>query len=76
MSRKRKDNAISPDHAEVQRFKEMAKGIPDVRQEKVDEIKKKIENREYNVSADDTASKMIEFAQDIKKMAPKFKTNK
>lgn len=67
MGRKRKSDLISPDPAEVQRFKEILKGVPDVRQEKIDEIKKKIENGEYNVNADDVASKMIELAQDIKK---------
>ena len=67
MGRKRKSDVILPDPAEVQRFKEIAKGIPDVRQEKIDEIKKKIEAGEYNVNADDVASKMIELAQDIKK---------
>jgi negative regulator of flagellin synthesis FlgM len=76
MGRKRKSDVISPDPAEVQRFKEMAKGIPDVRQEKVDEIKRKVEAGEYKVDAADVASKMIESAQDIKKMTPKFKTNK
>ncbi|MDQ1329706.1 MAG: Negative regulator of flagellin synthesis [Candidatus Poribacteria bacterium] len=76
MGRKRKSDVISPDPAEVQRFKEIAKGIPDVRQEKVDEIKRKIEAGEYKVNADAVAGKMIELAQDLKKMTPKIKTNK
>jgi flagellar biosynthesis anti-sigma factor FlgM len=67
MGRKRKSDVISPDPAEVQRFKEMAKGIPDMQQEKIDEIKRKIEAGEYKVNADAVASKMIELAQDIKK---------
>ena len=73
MGRKRKNNVISPDPAEVQRFKEIAKGIPDVQQEKVDEIKRKIEAGEYKINADAVASKMIELAQNIKKWLQKLR---
>jgi flagellar biosynthesis anti-sigma factor FlgM len=76
MNKKRKNNAVSPDQAEIQRFKEILKSIPDPQQKKIDEIKKKIDNGEYNVNADDVASKMIELAQDIKEMTPKSKINK
>jgi len=76
MFKKRKSDVISPDPAEVQRFMELAKGVPDVQQEKIDEIKKKIESGEYKLDANAVASKILEFAQDIKKMTPQSKTGK
>ncbi len=73
MVKKRKSAVVSSDSAEVQKFKELAKRVPDVRQEKIDEIKKKIESGEYKVDSEAVASKMLELAQDMKKITPRSK---
>ena len=66
----------SPNSAEVQKFRELTKKLPDVRQDKVDEIKKKIESGEYRVDAEAVAKKMIELSQDVRKMTSRSKTSK
>jgi flagellar biosynthesis anti-sigma factor FlgM len=76
MVRKKKSDANLPDTAEVQRFKELTKKIPDVRQEKVDAIKKKIEAGEYKIDANAVASKMLELVQDIRKITTPSKINR
>jgi negative regulator of flagellin synthesis FlgM len=73
---KKKSDRNSPDPAEVQKFKELAKKIPDVRQDKVDEIKKKIESGEYQVDAEAVAKKMLELSQDVNKMTSRSKSRK
>jgi len=73
---KKKSDRNSPDPAEVQKFRKLAKKLPDVRQDKVDEIKKKIKSGEYQVDAEAVAKKMFELSQDVKKMASRSKTSK
>jgi negative regulator of flagellin synthesis FlgM len=73
---KKKSDRNSSDPAEVQKFRELTKKLPDVRQDKVYEIKKKIESGEYQVDAEAVAKKMLELSQDVKKMTSRSKTNK
>ena len=44
---------------EVRRLKELAKAIPDVREEKVRSIKKRIESGKYRVPAESVAESMV-----------------
>jgi len=53
---------------ELNKYKNMAKEIPDIRHEKIDEIKKKIESGRYELDAEAIINKMIELTQDINKM--------
>jgi flagellar biosynthesis anti-sigma factor FlgM len=46
---------------EVRKFKEMAKTIPDVRQEKIDSIKKQLKSGKYNVPAEAIAKSIAEL---------------
>ena len=46
---------------EVRKFKEMAKAIPDVRQEKIDSIKKQLESGEYKVPAEVVAESIVDL---------------
>jgi flagellar biosynthesis anti-sigma factor FlgM len=62
--------------AKLLRYKEMAKGIPEVRQEKVDEIKKKIEAGKYKVDAEAIAKKMLELTQDVNNVTHQKKSCK
>lgn len=62
MMKKKKNIA---DSEELLIYKEMARGASDIRQEKIDEIKKKIESGEYKVDAEAIANKMLELAKDI-----------
>ena len=58
----RKDEiSLSPHVAEVQKFTEVAKAMPDVRQEKIDAIKKQIEDGTYKVSAESIAKSIIDL---------------
>jgi len=50
---------------EVQKFAELAKKLPDIRQEKIDAIKKKIEAGTYNVSTDCVAKSIIESHKEL-----------
>ena len=57
----RKDKVVlSPRIAEVGKYAEMAKALPDVRQDKIDSIKKQIESGTYKVSPESVAKSMIE----------------
>jgi len=68
MEKQKKKTAYSE---ELLRYKKGAKEISDIRQDKVDEIKRKIEAGEYKVDAEAVAKKMLEFAQDIHKKTGK-----
>jgi len=46
---------------EVIRFKELAERIPDIRQDKIKEMRKRIKNGEYKIDAKAVASKMIDL---------------
>jgi len=65
ISRSRKLNKdeviLSPRAAEVQRLKKLANDVPDVRQEKIDAIKKQIEAGTYNVSTRSVAESIIDL---------------
>jgi|GEM_PF-3531909 len=50
---------LSFDPAQVDKLKQAAKELPDVRADKVAEIKAKIQSGNYHVSAEDIADKMI-----------------
>lgn len=52
------------DSEELLIYKEMARGSSDIRQEKIDEIKKKIESGEYEVDAEAVVKKMLELAKE------------
>ncbi len=68
MEKQKKNTACSE---ELLRYKKRAKETSDIRQDKVDEIKKKIESGEYKVDAEAVAKKMLELAQDIHKKTDK-----
>ena len=69
ISRSRKLNKdeviLSPRAAEVQRLKKLVNDVPDVRQEKIDAIKKQIETGTYNVSARSVAKSIIDLHIEI-----------
>jgi len=46
---------------EVRKLKEMAKAIPDVRQKKIDSIKKKLKSGEYEVPAEAVAKSIVDL---------------
>lgn len=50
---------ISDDAADIARAREMAEEIPEVRQEKVAEIRKKIEDGEYSPPPEDIAKNIV-----------------
>ena len=68
MEKQRKNIASSE---ELLRYKKRAREISDVRQDKVDEIKKKIESGEYKIDAEAVAGKILELAQDVDKATRK-----
>ena len=46
---------------EVRKLKEMAKAIPDVRQKKIDSIKKQLKSGEYKVPAEAIAKSIVDL---------------
>ncbi|MGB9595036.1 MAG: flagellar biosynthesis anti-sigma factor FlgM [Candidatus Poribacteria bacterium] len=58
---------------EIERLKKIVKELPDTRQDKIDEIKRKIESGEYKIDGKQIARKMFELHQDIKKMSQSAK---
>ena len=62
---------------EVRKLKEMAKAIPDVRQEKIDSIKKQLKSGEYKVPAEAIAKSIVDLHDTLtsNKVSPK-KTRK
>jgi negative regulator of flagellin synthesis FlgM len=72
--KKSKTSSCNPD--ELDKFKKIVDELPDVRQDKIEEIKKKIESGEYKIDGEAVAKKMFERHQDIKSMAKSNKTKK
>ena len=67
MKRQKKDKgAPSPYDAEVRRYVEMTRDIPDVRQEKVEAIKKRIESGTYCVSAESVAESILDLCRSMR----------
>ena len=56
---------ISHDNIELQKFKEIAKSIPDVRTEKIESIKEQIDSGKYFVDKKEVAKKMLELGCEI-----------
>jgi len=50
---------LSPAAQEIQRAEKAAKALPDVREEKVQEVKRQIEAGEYEIKGDAIAEKML-----------------
>ena len=63
---KRDKDKSSPRADEVRRYTKMAKDIPDVRQEKVEAIKKQIESGTYRISAEEVARSIIDLQRSLK----------
>jgi negative regulator of flagellin synthesis FlgM len=62
----RKDEVVlSSRAAEIAKFTKLAKEIPDVRQEKIDAIKKQIADGIYNVSAESVAKSIVDLHLEI-----------
>lgn len=56
-----KDSLAISDHArELQIAKKAVKNAPDVRMDKVNDIKKRLESGTYNVSAEEVADKIVD----------------
>jgi negative regulator of flagellin synthesis FlgM len=53
---------LSPEAKQIQRAKELIDSLPDIREEKVAEIRARIEAGEYQIDGEKIASKMIEEA--------------
>jgi negative regulator of flagellin synthesis FlgM len=53
---------ISKEGMGIAKYVSIAKTIPDVRAEKVDDIKSRIQSGDYKVSSEELASKIIEAA--------------
>lgn len=51
---------ISKEGQEIAKYAAMAKGSPDIRADKVQEIKNRIQSGKYNVSSEDIASKIVQ----------------
>lgn len=67
--KKKKANRVNSD--ELIKYKKMIKEIPDIRQDKVEEIKKKIDADEYKIDAEAVAKKILELAKDINDITQK-----
>ncbi len=65
-SRKKDKDTLSPRAAEIRKHVELAKNISDVRQEKVEIIKKQIEAGTYDVSAESVAGSLIDLHRSLK----------
>ena len=57
---KKNEAELSPRAAEVRKFMELARAIPNFRQDKIEAIKKQIESGTYTVSAESVAKSMAE----------------
>ena len=62
---------------EVRKFKEIAKAIPDVRQEKIDSIKKQLKSGKYKVPAEAIAKSIVDLHDTLtpNRVSPKKKRN-
>lgn len=76
MEKKKDKITSSPDPAELEKFKEMAKALPEVRQEKVEDIKKQIESGKYVVDAEAVAKSIIEYLREVATIIRRSKTKK
>lgn len=56
---------VSTHSAEIQKYVELAKSIPEVRQDKVEAIKKKIMMGEYIIDGEAVANSMIDLCKDL-----------
>ena len=65
-NRKKDKDKSSPRAAEVRRYTKMAKNLPDVRQEKVEAIKKQIESGTYCISAEEVARSIVDLQRSLK----------
>ncbi len=63
--KKDKDKS-SPRADEVRKYTKIAKDLPDVRQEKVEAIKKQIESGTYRISAEEVARNIIDLQRSLK----------
>lgn len=54
------NSEISTRAKDMARAKEVASGAPDVREEKIAELKKRIANKEYNVKPEAIADRMVD----------------
>jgi len=54
-----------PNAAEVQKFQGLAKSLPDVRKEKIEALRKRIQSGKYVVKAEAIAKKMAEQFHEI-----------
>jgi flagellar biosynthesis anti-sigma factor FlgM len=62
---------------EVRKFKEIAKAIPDVRQEKIGSIKKQLKSGKYKVPAEATAKSIVDLHDTLtSNRVPQKKTRK
>ena len=66
-NRKKDKDKSSPRAVEVRRYTKMAKDLPDVRQEKVEAIKKQIESGKYRIPAEEVARSIIDLQHSLKK---------
>jgi flagellar biosynthesis anti-sigma factor FlgM len=73
----RKKSKTSSCHSdELNKFKKIVSELPDTRQDKIEEIKKKIESGEYKIDGEAVAKKIFEIYQDIESMAKSDKNKK
>ena len=62
--KKDKDKS-SPGAEEVRRYTKIAKDLPDVRQEKVEAIKKQVELGKYRISAEEVAGSIVDLQRSL-----------
>lgn len=60
----KKKSALS-NNEEVRKLTEITKNMPNVRQEKIDKIKKQIESGTYDVSAESIAKSIITYHKEL-----------
>ncbi len=73
MCKKNKNKMNAYNTEEIDRLKKIAKELPDIRQGKVDELKRKIESGEYKIDGKEIAKKMFEMYRDIKRTSQSAK---
>ncbi len=67
MKKQKKGKDILPSRdAEILEFMEWTRGIPDVRKEKIEAVKKKIESGTYDVSAKSVARSIVNLHRCLK----------
>lgn len=63
--KKKDDKGICIDTEELQKYLRIIASLPEIRQEKVEEIKRKIESGQYSVDMKKIVKKMIEQAAEL-----------